>query len=104
MKDDGERSSELHDAADRLIDQSHSLHLAPDQKAETDTSALDQAEVECQDSVAGDGFTYQHIEGTGGTSGGKELYDDGCWQTVLTVCRKKALAKAGKKLTTTEGD
>ncbi|KAH8010010.1 hypothetical protein HPB51_024360 [Rhipicephalus microplus] len=29
MKDDGERSSELHDAADRLIDQSHSLHLAP---------------------------------------------------------------------------
>ncbi|KAL3196353.1 hypothetical protein MRX96_001688 [Rhipicephalus microplus] len=48
-----------------------------DQKAEPDTSALHQAEIECQDSVAGDGITHQDNEGTGGTFGGKEHDDDG---------------------------
>ncbi|KAH8028325.1 hypothetical protein HPB51_015316 [Rhipicephalus microplus] len=67
-------------------------------------SALHQAEIECQESVAGDGITHQDNEETNGTSGGKERDDDRGWQTVLTVCQKKALAKAGKKLTTTEGD
>ncbi|KAH8039507.1 hypothetical protein HPB51_007409 [Rhipicephalus microplus] len=76
----------------------------PDQKAQPDTSALDQAEMECQESVAGDGITHQDNEGADGRSAGEERDDDGSWQTVLTVHQKKALAKARKKLTTTEGD
>ncbi|KAL3243185.1 hypothetical protein MRX96_047573 [Rhipicephalus microplus] len=41
-----------------------------DQEAEPDTLALDQAEIEYQNSVAGDGITHQDNEGTDGTSGG----------------------------------
>ncbi|KAL3183250.1 hypothetical protein MRX96_034998 [Rhipicephalus microplus] len=56
-----------------------------DQKAEPHTPALDQAEMECQDSVSGDGITDRDNEETDGTSGGKERDEDGGWQTVLTV-------------------
>ncbi|KAL3193547.1 hypothetical protein MRX96_016898 [Rhipicephalus microplus] len=74
------------------------------QKAGPDTSALDQAEMECQESVACDGITHQDNKGTDGTSRGKERDDDGGWKTVLTVSQKKALARAEKKVTTIEGD
>ncbi|KAH7971561.1 hypothetical protein HPB51_027098 [Rhipicephalus microplus] len=76
------------------------LRSKTDLKAEPDMSALDQVE----ESVAGVDITHQDNEGTYGTSGGKERHDNGGGQMVLTVYKKKTLAKAGKKLTTTEGD
>ncbi|KAH7957839.1 hypothetical protein HPB52_023239 [Rhipicephalus sanguineus] len=81
-----------------------SIRPKTDHKAQPDTSNFDQAEMECQDSEAGDCITHQDNEGNDGISGGKVRDDDGGWQTVLTVRKKKALAKAGKKLTTTDGD
>ncbi|KAH8026290.1 hypothetical protein HPB51_019122 [Rhipicephalus microplus] len=75
-----------------------------DQKAETDMSALDQAEIECQHSVVGDGITHQDNDATDGISGGKERYEDEGWQTFLIFRQNKALAKAGTKLPTTEED
>ncbi|KAL3214212.1 hypothetical protein MRX96_034982 [Rhipicephalus microplus] len=60
--------------------------------------------MECQESVAGDGITHQDNEGTDGSFGGKKRDYNGGWQTVLTIRQKKAFAKAGKKLTTTDGD
>ncbi|KAL3183261.1 hypothetical protein MRX96_034259 [Rhipicephalus microplus] len=65
-----------------------------DQKAEPDTPALDQAAMECQDSVAGDVITHQHNEETYGTSGGKERDDGGSWHAVLTEPQSRNLPPA----------
>ncbi|KAL3206113.1 hypothetical protein MRX96_040388 [Rhipicephalus microplus] len=48
-----------------------------DEKAESDTPALDQAEMKYHESVAGGGMTHQDNEGTDGTS--KERDDDVGW-------------------------
>ncbi|KAL3213427.1 hypothetical protein MRX96_035400 [Rhipicephalus microplus] len=68
-----------------------------DQKAEPDTSALDQAGMECQDSVAGDDITQQENERTDGISGGKERDDDGGRQMVLTVRQKESSRERRKE-------
>ncbi|KAL3202952.1 hypothetical protein MRX96_053310, partial [Rhipicephalus microplus] len=56
-----------------------------DHKTQPDTLALDEAEMECQDSVAGDGITHQDNKVIDRTSGGEVRDDYGGSQVVITI-------------------
>lgn len=69
--------------------------------AQLNSSDVDRDEMEYQETANEDCMVLRSTEATGGPHGRQD--DDGDWQTVLTVRQKKALARAGKKATFSEG-